>query len=176
MNNFQEEKNTEFISDFEEWLANKDGESNREKFTSRKITGYLFSYPESLLAFNSNKYEDYHLYKHVSNDVGEFIEVCNPILPNQWIHAMGGADGKQHPAKRREMLKAHARFRDFVYEKVSLLDFGRSVDDLRKKGMFLKSLNEITNHLKKRKVFEELSRLEENERKLNRIQNRNLDE
>lgn len=172
MNDFLEKKNREFISDFEEWLANKEGVSNREKSSIRKVTGYLFLYPDSLLAFNSNKYEDYHLFKHVTNDAGEFIEVCNPTLSNQWIHAMGGADGRQHPAKRREMLKAHARFREYVYEKVLLLDFGTSVDDLRKKEMFLKNLNDITNQLKKRKVFEELSRLVEEERTM--IQNRNL--
>ena len=52
---------------------------------------------------------------------------------------MGGADGKEYPIKRKDMLKAHARFRDYVYEKISVLDFGKSVEDLIRKDLVLKS-------------------------------------
>ena len=162
-------ENREFISDFEEWLGNKDVETNREKSTNRKITGFLFSYHDSLLAFNCDKYEDYHLLKHVTKDAGELIEVCDPTLSKQWIHAMGGADGKEYPIKRKEMLKAHARFRDYIYEKISVLDFGKSVEDLIRKDLVLKNLTEITHQIKKKKVFQQLSRLEENERKKTKI-------
>ena len=162
-------ENRDFISDFEEWLAHKDVETNRDKSTIRKIAAFLFSYPDSLLAFNSKKYEDYHLLKHVTKDAANLIEVCDPTMSNQWVQAMGGEDGKQYPSKRTEMLKAHARFRDYVYEKISMLDFGRSVEDLMRKDIILKNLNDITNQIKKKKVFNHLTRLEENERKKTKI-------
>ena len=117
-------ENRQFISDFEEWLSTRNVETNCDKSTIRKHCGHLFTYQDSLLVFNSKKYEEYHLLKHVENDAGPILEVCNPTLSNQWIQSLGGVDGKQHPARRREALKAHASFRDYVYERISLKIFG----------------------------------------------------
>ena len=157
-------ENRQFISDFEEWLSTRDMERNGDKSTIKKHSGHLFNYHDSLLVFNSKKYEDYHLQKHVTKDVGPILEVCNPTLTKQWIQSLGGGDGKQFPARRREALKAHATFREYVYERISLTSFGPSVQERMDKEMILKNLNEIGNHISKRKVYQQLDRLEKNDR------------
>ena len=106
-------------------------------FTVRKCLGYLFLYEDSMLNFLSEKHEDYDLDKHFFPLSISFMEVKDPTIIGGWIQSIGGPSGKSEPSRRKEMLKAHARWRGFVKEKLEETDFGFTGEAFYKKEIIL---------------------------------------
>ena len=156
------DENQEFIANFEEWFRNQKFDTSQDSqrdSTIRRCVAYLFSYPDSLLKFNTEKYKDYNLQQHVKEVDGKILEVCDPTAVGEWLQSIAGQDLKKDPARRFEMLKAHARYRDFVYEQISKINFGSSAEAYIKKDLILRNLKEITEKISKRQVFQKLTKL-----------------
>ena len=169
--------NKEFISGFEEWHKIQVFETSQEsEDTVRKNIAYLFSYEDSLLSFNTKKFKDYNLQKHVElSDDGSILEVSDPTALNQWLQSIVDCNGNPMPARRREMLKAHARFRDYIQEKVSSVNFGPEVEAFVKRDSILNNLKNISDQIKKKRCFYHLGKQEELERKKTKLARKIVD-
>ena len=69
------------------------------------------------------------------------------------------------PGRRREMLKAHARFRDYVQEKISCVNFGPEVEAFVKRDSILNNLKNISEQIQKKRCFHHLDKQAGFERK-----------
>jgi hypothetical protein len=113
------EPNAQLIKEFELFLKNlKFDSSSSELSTLRKQQGHLFLYNDSLLQFLSGRIPNYNLECHFKPMEKDFVEVEDPTSADGWIQSVGGASGKENPGRRKEMLKSHARWRDFCAEKL----------------------------------------------------------
>ena len=157
------EKNAGIILEFESFLRNLkfDTSSNGSDLsTIRKVKGHLFHYEDSLLQFQSKTTPHYNLERHFTPMAEDFLEVTDPTCSHGWLQSIAGPSGKDLPGRRKEMLKSHARWRDFVLEKLTRADFGSSADGLYKREISIKNLDQIANRIKKKQVFSQLSNLE----------------
>ena len=157
------EENAAVIKEFEEFLRNKSFEtstSDSNLSTIRKMTGHLFRYPDSLLQFNSERLNNYNLNCHLNPMASDFREVSDPTTVGEWLSSIAGASGKEAPGRRREQLKCHARFREYVAEKLMKVNFGFDAEGLYKRELLLKNLDQISSKIKSKKVFTKLAALE----------------
>ena len=156
------EENSGIIKEFELFLrSQKFGTSSSgDLSTVRKCLGHACHYPDSLLQFQTNANPNYNLQQHFCPSSPDFLVVKDPTTLGGWIHSSGGKSGKEDPGRRKEQLKAHARWRDFVAEKLEATDFGNTSDMFYKKEIILKNLNKITLNIKKLNLFSQLSKLE----------------
>ena len=155
--------NARIMSEFTTYLQAQrfDTASNDSNLsTVRKCLGYLFLYEDSMLNFLSEKHEDYDLDKHFFPLSISFMEVKDPTIIGGWIQSIGGPSGKSEPSRRKEMLKAHARWRGFVKEKLEETDFGFTGEAFYKKEIILKNLEKISEKISVKKIFSQLSKLE----------------
>ena len=113
-----------------------------------------------MLNFLSEKHEDYDLSQHFIPLSDGFVEVKDPTIIGGWIQSIGGPSGKSEPSRRKEMLKAHARWRDFVQEKLVDIEFGSTAEAFYKKEIIIKKLENISEKISKKKIFSQLTKLE----------------
>ena len=162
--------NAQIIHEFESFLRAKSFDTSTNNSSSlstvRKMLGHLFHYDDSLLNFLSKKIENYDLGRHFSQMSDDFLEVRDPSSVGDWIHSIAGPSGKQEPGRRKEMLKSHARWRDYVYEKLENLSFGSSAEAFHKKDIILRNLKNITEKIASKKIFHQLTKLENQNRTL----------
>ena len=64
------------------------------------------------------------------------------------------------------MLKSLARWRDFVYEKLENQSFGSNAEAFHKKDIILRNLKIITDKIASKKIFNQLTKLEDQNRTL----------
>ena len=163
----QLDMNAGIIDEFENYLRLQKFDtstSDTDLSTVRKMKGHLFNYPDSLLQFQTDAIPDYNLGRHLTPLSEDFLEVSDPTNLNGWIQSIGGPGGKLQPGRRKEMLKSHARWRDFITEKLQATDFGNSAESFYKKEIILKNLEQISTQIKKKNLFAKLSKLEVQER------------
>ena len=161
------EENAIIIKEFEDFLRNlkfENPNNTGDLSTVRKNMGHLFFYPDSLLEFELTHYDAYNLMRHFTPMSDDFLQVTDPTMYDGWIHAIGGPDGKSNPGRRKEQLKTHARWRDFVAEKLTKTDFGSSAAELFKKESTINNLQSITTKIKKKGTFRALTKLDDEER------------
>ena len=161
------EKNSIVIRDFENFLKIQklDKTTDISNLSSiRKAMGHLFLYPDSLLQYKTDTIADYNLERHLNPLSEDFLEVSDPTAVDGWIQTNAGDSGKLNPGRRREQLKSHARFRDYIHEKLTKTSFGSSADSYYKKEIVLKRLEQIASKISKKKIFQQLNKLETEER------------
>ena len=164
---FERKENADVISQFEEFLRNDKFETatnDSDLSTVRKMVGHLFTYDDSLLNFLNSKTEHYSLACYFNPDSEHFLEVEDPSVTNGWIQEIGGKSGKENPGRRKEKLKSHARWRDFVAEKIQGFNFGSSAEAFYRKEMMIKNIEQITVKIKRKQIFSKLTKLEEQNR------------
>ena len=161
------EANAIFISEFENFLKALKFETNTNDSnlsTIRKNLGHLFYYEDSMLSFQSKHIEDYNLSRHINPLAKDFLQVSDPTMVGGWIQAIGGATGKEEPGRRKEMLKSHARLRQFILEKIEKLNLGSTADAYYQKEMVVKHINKISQKISSNKIFSGLTKLEDQKR------------
>ena len=164
---FELVENASIIDEFEEFLRSSkfDNPNNTgDLSTVRKNMGHLFFYPDSMLKYEFSQDNTYNLMLHFAPMKDNFLEVADPTTKTGWIHSIGGPDGKDNPGRRKEQLKSHARWRDYVDEKLNKTNFGSSAAELFKKESTLKNLQGISTKIKKKRAFAALAKLEDQER------------
>ena len=137
-------QNSGIVSDFQKYLRNLRFSSSSEDDVStiRKMSGHLFFYPDSLLHFLHDKIPDYNLERHLQPLKDDFIELEDPTKADGWLQSISGNSGKEQPGRRKEMMKAHSRWRDYCVEKISEADFGLSDSNVYKKEKITKNRGE----------------------------------
>ena len=93
-----------------------------------------------MLKFQHDKDPNYSLMRHFTPNSDLFLEVKDPSVVQGWVNSVAGNSGKDNPGRRKEMLKSHARFRDFVQEKLENEDFGAGTEGLLRRELVLKNL------------------------------------
>ena len=79
--------------------------------------------------------------QHFDISSEKFLQVKDP---KDWRDSSGGPCGKQKPSRRKEQLKAHSKFREFVAEKLEAhTAYDASLENMLKKEMVLKQLSKI---------------------------------
>ena len=162
------EKNASVIEDFEKYLNhNKIGTcSDPSKLSSiLKIRGHMYLYHDSFLAFEHSRDSKFNLQRLVSPKAEDFAELADPTEVDGWLASISGKDGTAAPGRRREMLKAHIKFRAYVHEKLLKEDFGKNAEDYLKRDMVLRKLESIKTNIENKKAFQVLNKLEEKGRK-----------
>ena len=156
-------ENAKIIAEFTTYLKAQKFEtssSDSDLSTVRKCLGYLFMYQDSMLSFLSEKHEGFNLEQHFIPLSPSFVEVKDPTITGGWLQSIAGPSGKAEPSRRKEMLKAHARWRSYTKEKLEDTDLGFTGEALYKKEILLKNLDKITEKISVKKVFSQLSKLE----------------
>ena len=157
------EKNSRIINRFEKYINNKKMDTSQDPSklsTLRKQKGHLFTYHDSLLSFETNKDPLFNLERLTNPLSDDFLELDDPTAVDGWMRSMAGENGKEQPSRRKDALKAHARFRDFLYEELFGADFGNDTRDILKRDLVLKKLKKISTQLKHDHVFRSLGDLE----------------
>ena len=157
------EGNAEVVKEFEKFLKMQKFEtaSNDSNLsTIRKMTGHLFRYEDSLLNFQNSSKENYLLKRHFTPQEADFLEVEDPTIVNGWLNSVAGESGKLNPGDRKEKCKSHARWRDYVREKLENTDFGNTAEDILKKDNILKNLDKISTKIKNKQIFSKLDKLD----------------
>ena len=156
-------ENKAVIEDMVKYLSTVKGLA---ELTIKKVIGHIGHYPTSLLNYEHQQDEAFHLGKVISFTTSDqFISLKDPI---PWMKKMfGGEDGKQNPSDQKEMLKAHASLRDYLLFKLMNADFGFDPDSLQRRRDIKSHIHEIEEHLKRNNVWSKLSDLvsAENQRK-----------
>ena len=110
----EDDANAKFIVKFESFLAHSKLGSNKEPTdlsSFKKDIGHLFNYDDSFLMFMTQLFgDDYNLSRHLHPNSEDFMELPDPTVVGQWISSIAGKSGKELPSRRKEMLKAHARY------------------------------------------------------------------
>ena len=137
--------------------------TNPEKLsTINKECGHLFYYNDSLLEYVSKEDPTYLLSRHLDITAVDLLEVKDP---KDWIDSVGGSTGSKNPSRRKEKLKAHAKWREFVKDQIEeQRDFEPSLENLMKKDLIVKRLDKIGAKIADRQTFTQLSQLETQER------------
>ena len=163
----EQEENAGIIKEFEVFIRDLkfDNPNNKgDLSTIRKNLGHLFLYQDSLLEYEVAKDGKYNLMRLFTPKSTGFLEVSDPTTSSGWIRSIGGPDGKSNPGRRKEQLKSHARFRDFVEEKVKQTQFGTTGAELFRKENVINNLKSVTANIKKKGTFGALAKLENLER------------
>ena len=133
----------------------------RKLSTINKECGHLFYYDDSMLEYLSKEVENYSLDRHFHISSLNLLEVKDP---KDWIDSSGGPSGKQKPSRRKEQLKAHAKWREFVKDKLEEQTEDSSLETLMKREILIKKIDKIGNKISDRQTFSQLSQLETHER------------
>ena len=163
---FELEKKSEIISRFEDYMNNKKLATSKDPSkisTLKKHKGHLFTYNDSLLNFEIKRDPSFNLERLISPLAEDFLELKDPTEVRGWMSSMGGASGKEFPSRRKESLKAHARFREFLLEELNHTDFGDTTKDYLRKGEVLRHLEQIGVKISKSKIFSNLKDLDDAE-------------
>ena len=144
------------IEDFEEYIQSC---GNLSTSTLKKAIGYLFTYEDSLLDFLSKSDKTFNLKRLLSPEKENFIYLPDPTSVGGWFQSIEG------PGRCKEVLKAHALFREYLKERLKQKDFGSATDNHKKRERLLKNLENIAVTIKNKKLFQKLQKLEEEQRR-----------
>ena len=103
--------NSEVIKNFDEWNKNK----AKGRSTLSKIKGHLFYFVDSLLNFNNSRIDEFKLSRYFTPMQEDFLEVPDPTVSGEWLSWISGPSGLESASRQKECLKAHARWREFVF-------------------------------------------------------------
>ena len=117
-----------------------------------------------MLSFQSKHIKDFNLSRHINPLAKDFLQVSDPTMVGGWIQSIGRATGKEEPGRRKEMLKSHARLRQFILEKIEKLNLGSTADAYYQKEMVVKHINKISQKISSNKIFSGLTKLEDQKR------------
>ena len=168
--------NSTIIEDFGRFIASQKIDACEEPSklsTVSKANGHLFRYDDSYLSYEYSKNPDFNLKRLVSPRDKDFLELSDPSEPGGWFESVAGDSGRKDPGRRREMLKAHVIFRNYLYDKLFKADFGGKTDDYLKRDMVLKKLENIQKTIENKKLFQVWSKQEIKE-KNERLKARNV--
>ena len=157
------DENSSVIVEFERFLRSSKFETSTNQAdlsTIRKHKGHLFLYEDSLLQYQYKKDPQYNLQRHFDPQSKLFLEVQDPTGVEGWINSIAGSGGKDNPGRRKEMLKSHARWREFVQERLENENFGDGAEGHIRRDMVLKNFDKISKKVKDKKLFSKLSNLE----------------
>ena len=158
------ENNRAVIEEFEKFMKNQklDTTSTPSKLsTIRKAMSHLFNYPDSLLHFETALDPKFNLQRLLNPLDEDFLELADPTTVDGWFRA--GSE-ESNPIRCRERLKHHAKFREFLIEKLRKAEFGKSAEAYYKKEMVIKNLGQISTNIKTKNLYQRLQKSEDNER------------
>ena len=147
---YESELNAQVIEKFENYMNQKkmDTHDNPEKLsTLRKHKGHLFTYDDSMLSFETAQNPDFNLLRLLTPKSESFLELSDPIQVGGWIRSVAGEHGNEKPSRRKECLKSHARFRDFLLEELDNTDFGNDSDAYYKKDKVTKRIEKMEDNI-----------------------------
>jgi hypothetical protein len=145
------DENSSVIVEFERFLRSSKFETSTNQAdlsTIRKHKGHLFLYEDSLLQYQYKKDPQYNLQRHFDPQSKLFLEVQDPTGVEGWINSIAGSGGKDNPGRRKEMLKSHARWREFVQERLENENFGDGAEGHIRRDMVLKNFDKISKKVK----------------------------
>lgn len=159
--------NATIIEDFGRYMEQKKVETCQEPSklsTVVKAKGHLFRYDDSYLNYEYSKDSNFNLKRLVSPQDKDFLELSDPSEVGGWLDTLSGDSGRDDPGRRRECLKAHVEFRNYLYEKIMKADFGSTAEDYLKREMVLRKLDMIKTTIENKKLFQTLSKQENKEK------------
>ena len=158
----EEELNASFIKKFSDYTFGKKPQNS----TMNKTNGHLFTYSDSFLKFHSQNIENYNLTRHTDCFSPRFLELKDPSVHGGWLDSVAGESGLMNPGRRIEMLKAFRKLQDFVTYEINNtnLEVHNSVEAYCKRDLVLKRLNQISNEISKKKLFDYFGKLVEDEK------------
>ena len=130
-----------------------------------KAKGHLFHYHDSFLNYEYSKDPEFNLRRLVSPRDPDFLELPDPSEVGGWFDSLSGDSGRADPGRRREMLKAHVSFRNYLYEKLMKADFGGSPQDYLKREMVIRKLDNMKRNIESKKLFQTWNNLETKQKK-----------
>ena len=125
-----------------------------------KAKGHLFYYHDSFLNYEYSKNPEFNLKRLVSPRDIDFLELPDPSEVDGWFDSLSGDSGTADPGRRREMLKAHVSFRNYLYQKLMKADFGSSQNDYLKREMVIRKLENMKKVIDNKKLFQTWNNLE----------------
>ena len=150
------QKNDEFISKFNNWLA----QTATGSTISFKM-GHLFSYPDSFLNFFSSQYcqkngQDFNLMQFLDfHSDNKFVSVPGP---HGWLSAIGGRSGKEFPSRRDECVKAYKNLLRFIAFELNDSCFdGQSIMKKRAIKDHISDIMQQTEDMKFHKTFKKMA-------------------
>ena len=150
------QKNDEFISKFNNWLA-----QNATGSTISFKMGHLFSYPDSFLNFFSSQYcqkngQDFNLMQFLDfHSDNKFVSVPGP---HGWLSAIGGRSGKEFPSRRDECVKAYKNLLRFIAFELNDSCFdGQSIMKKRAIKDHISDIMQQTEDMKFHKTFKKMA-------------------
>ena len=159
--------NSTIIEDFGRYIESQKSDTCDEPSklsTVLKAKGHLFRYDDSYLSYEYSKDPDFNLKRLVSPRDKDFLELSDPSEAGGWFESVSGDSGRKDPGRRREMLKAHVIFRNYLYDKLIKADFGSKAADYLKRDMVLKKLDNIQKTIENKKLFQIWNKLETKEK------------
>ena len=159
--------NATVIEDFGKYIEHKKSDSCEDPSklsTVVKARGHLFHYHDSYLNFEYSKDPKFNLKRLVSIQDEDFLELSDPTEVGGWLDSIKGVDGKADPGRRRESLKAHVEFRNYLTEKILKADCGSTSESYLKREMVLRRLDIIRTTIESKKIFGSLSKQETKEK------------
>lgn len=99
--------NKDFVEECVKFCTENTTDEDPDCSTVSYVRGLLFEQSDCFLQFMVSKDESFSLERLLdfSNET-RFLEVKCPL---EWVSSISGADGRQQPTRRREMLKCHRR-------------------------------------------------------------------
>lgn len=155
--------NSTIIEDFSKYIEQQKSDTCNEPAklsTVVKAKGHMFRYQDSFLNYEYSKDPEFNLKRLVSPRANDFLELSDPSEVGGWFESISGDSGRADPGRRREMLKAHVSFRNYLYEKLMKADFGGNPEDLLKREMVLRKLENIKKNIENKKLFQTWNKLE----------------
>ena len=108
------EENSTFIKKFEAFLVHSkigSAKEPRDLSSFKKDVAHLFTYEDSFLSFMTiQRGSEYNLSRHLNPSSEDFMELPDPTVVGEWVSSIAGESGKEKPSRRKECLKAHAKY------------------------------------------------------------------
>ena len=157
------EGNSDVIEDFKAFLRRKyfstSSSSNKDSTPFNNTIAYLFTYPDSMLAWQTKKDPAFLLkYNVMFNDKEAFKRIEDPTA---WISSLGGPTGREKPEDRKQMVKAWKRWAKYIYFKLHEKQntFGESVEEQLRFNLLKTNINDIERMVDENQNLSQLSKL-----------------
>ena len=157
-------ENQEVILKFKEYLDGRYINTQENNSTVRLSMLYLFEADDSWLKYLLKKDPQFSLKKHLAFGCDSFCEVESPI---PWQHSIAGDSKKEKAIRRKEFLKAHARYRRFIVGELNMNGgaFGQTLEGLTRRSRVEQNLENISKIIEDMKTFKQLDIIINNDKK-----------
>ena len=152
--------NHEVYLGFKEYLYKKKVGLAKDKENDRnidRILGHIVCYPDSLLAFETKKDQDFRLKNLTDFSSNECKELIHPL---DWIQE----SCPENPNRAIEKLRAHSAFREYLLFVLSSTNMAGSFELMAKKTGLRDGLEQISKSIADAKLYKQYEKRMNNER------------